>query len=1016
MAQLPRPRSSAWVRGGAPSQVPLLLAVVGAVAYEAILLLTSGPDPPYRLPTPFAIPIFDTPFALVAVGVGYLCLERHRLRQDLESAAIGTTLWLTALLAFAHILAQPDYPVRPANPAIAPYFFFACFFAGLAGIGLAAHYGDRPFPLTDRARVWIGIGVFALGAALAAAILSIQPRLPSPVMPPGRFTPLTLRVTGLLLGASALWVVWGGRRRFFGAERDAFAMYLLLASVAWMAGLMGLLTSRGFRYSVPWYLAGLARPLGVAIVFFGLLREQAWLYREAHARQRDLESLHAAGQALVRSLDPRQIAKTVATGAVDISGADGAVLFRLDPGDQIVRAVSRAGRFSQELVDHLELPVGQGASGLAIAERRPVWTANLALPTVPYPVSVRTRLVREGLRAVIAIPLRGQSGEMLGALSVFYRSAHEFDDADVERLSAFGTQASVAIENGRSFDQLALKGRRDEALQAFAQGLLEAISEEEILQSAVRVTRELLAADCVGVFLFDPTANCLQLAAGRGWQAGTVGAMSIAPGTDSFAGRAFLHRQTVRVENFATEGAPGSADFLRYGIQAGIDTPLGLRDQALGVLAALYRRSRRFTDEESRALMGVAHQTALALEKVRLQADLQTRLRELTEMQAQLIQADKLKALGTLLSGMAHELNNPLAIIQLSVQQMKAEETLPEPARPRIDIIEAACERAARIVRELLVFARRTPPERRRVDINEVIRAALALQAPELQLNQIRVVTEFAPLPPIWADGSQLQQVLLNLFGNATDAMKRAHGAGVLTVRSRQLGNGIVIEVEDDGPGIAPEHLHRVFDPFFTTKGVGEGTGLGLSLSLGLVEAHDGHLRAENMPGAGARFTLTLPLGPEMHTAETDESRPTPLPRCARILLVEDDAPLREILADVFADLADQVDQAGTGQAALDCLRQTPYDVITLDLNLPDFDGKVVWRWICEQAPALAPRVIFITGDTLTRATQAFLSETGRPVLSKPFSIGQITEAVNAIVAAAPSAPPTGAPWHPPTE
>src|SRR5262245_34115458 len=134
--------------------VPLILVVGLAVVYELVLVFTSALDPiQIRFRTPFAIPIFDTPFALVAIGVGYLCLERHRLRQDLESAAIGITLWITALFAFAHILAQPDYPANPGvNPGIAPYFFFASFFIGLAGVGLAAQHGDRPFPLTGRRR------------------------------------------------------------------------------------------------------------------------------------------------------------------------------------------------------------------------------------------------------------------------------------------------------------------------------------------------------------------------------------------------------------------------------------------------------------------------------------------------------------------------------------------------------------------------------------------------------------------------------------------------------------------------------------------------------------------------------------------------------------------------------------------------------------------------------------------------------------------------------------------------
>src|SRR5262245_13103378 len=227
MAARPAPQMLTRAAGQRSLAVPLVLVVGLGALYATVLLFTSVLDP-YRFRTPFAVPIFDTPFALMAIGVGYLCLERHRLRQDLESAAIGITLWLTALLAFAHILAQPDYPANPGvNPGIAPYFFFASFFIGLAGVGLAAQHGDRPFPLTDRTRFMIGAAAFALSVAFVAGILVLRQHLPSPVMSPGRFTPLALKVGGLMLGAFAVWVLWGGRRRLFGPERDAFARYLL---------------------------------------------------------------------------------------------------------------------------------------------------------------------------------------------------------------------------------------------------------------------------------------------------------------------------------------------------------------------------------------------------------------------------------------------------------------------------------------------------------------------------------------------------------------------------------------------------------------------------------------------------------------------------------------------------------------------------------------------------------------------------------------------------------------------
>jgi signal transduction histidine kinase len=1001
MNERPATRGRPGPAGREAIHIPLLLVVALGAAYEAVILFTPLLDP-YRFRTPFAIPTFDIPFALVAIGIGYLCLERHRLRQDLESAAIGVTLWLTALLAFAHVAAQPDYPANPGvNPGIAPYYFFACFFAGLAGIGLAAHHGARPFPLTDRGRFWIGAVVFAFGVVLALAVPRVRPLLPSLVMPPGRFTPFTIWSVIVILAGLGIWLFWAGRKRFFGRERDAFASYLLLVAVVWIVGIIGFVSSGGFRYSIPWYLAGLSRPLGVGLIFVALLREQVWLYREARARQRDLEGLHGAGQALVRSLDAREIVQTIAAKAVDVLGADGAILFRLDPDTRTVRALTRAGVIDEQLVAGLELPIGQGASGLAVARRRPAWTSNLNVDDdITWPQGVRTRMRDAGLKAVIAVPLLVQSGEPFGALAVFFRHEREFHDSDVELVSAFGAQASVALENARSFEQLALKARHDETLQDFCQRLLEARDEDQILHDAVRTTRDLLVADCVGVFLFHAESGTLRLDAGVGWQPGMVGIVTINPSNESFAGYTFTHKEIVQVEDLDREErflVP--AHLITHGVRAGIDVPLGVRDQPIGVLAAYYSAPHRFSDEESRALTSLAHQTALALDKVRLYGELQTNLERLKDTQAQLMQADKLKALGTLLSGMAHELNNPLSTIQLSVQLLKRQQTLADPVRARLDVVEEQCERAARIIRELLVFARRKPPERKRVDVNEVARATLHLQAPELELRGIRVANELSPVPAVWGDAHQLQQVLLNLFSNASHAMKGLAGA-VLTVRSRVQDGMVVMEVEDTGPGIPAEHLTRVFDPFFTTKAVGEGTGLGLSVSIGIVEAHGGHLHIENVPGAGARVRLRLPAGEEADAPDADD-RVFPGGRRARILVVEDEGPLRSILTEVLTGLGHSVEEAGTGYAGMQRLERGTYDLIALDIKLPDTDGKAIWRWLRSNYPHLVPRVLFMTGDTMSAETQKFLQEAGCPVLNKPLAIEQIARMVDSILAGA---------------
>ena len=590
-----------------------------------------------------------------------------------------------------------------------------------------------------------------------------------------------------------------------------------------------------------------------------------------------------------------------------------------------------------------------------------------------------------------------KTGERFGELWVLYRQARGFTNGDFELFGAFGAQASVALENARAFEHLALKAGHDAGLQEFAQRLLEATGEEAIHAASVNFTTTLLGADLAALFISDPKAGDLRLTAGVGWESGIVGTVTVAPSNESFSGYAFLHKSDIQVEDLATELRFAVPAYLReHGVRAGIVVPLGVRQEPVGVLSAYYRIPHRFSEEENRVLTAIAQETALALEKARLYAELQENLARLQETQAQLIQADKLKALGTLLSGMAHELNNPLSTIQLSLQLMKRA-TLPEALRKRLDVMEEETDRASRIIRDLLVFARRKPPERRRTDLSEVIRATLALQAPQFEISKIRVSSDLTPTPAILADAHQLQQVLLNLFTNATHAMKTHAGGGALSVRSMRQGNEVVIQVEDDGPGIPAQHLGRIFDPFSTTKGAGEGTGLGLSLSIGIIEAHGGRMAAENLPGRGARFTLRLPIGDGTETAAAPPAPPVRTSaEPATVLIIDDEEHLRRVLAEVLTSLGHRVDEAADGATAMQKL-EADYDLVLLDLRLPDIDGRVVWEWVNERRPALVRRVAFMTGDTMSEETQHFLEETGRPVVSKPLSIARVREVLDEI-------------------
>ena len=1005
MRRRPIEAVSTAVRAQPGRRVPLLILVVATVglAYEGLLLFTSFLAP-YRFPIPYAVPIFDIPFVLVAMGVGYLCLERHRLRQDFQSAAIGISLWLAALLAIAHILAQPDYPGSPGvNPGVAPYFFSASYLAALTGVGLGTHYAERRLSLSDTHRVIGVVATVVLSILIVATVSVVRPLLPSLVMPPGRLTPFAVWSTGIANGAVALWALWAWRRRIRTAGAQVtFVNLLALAAFIWLLGLLGFLLFP-YRYAISWYLAGMARPCGVGVIFVALLREQVWLYREARARMRDLEQLHQAGQALLASLNASEIIDTIAAKALAIAQADASILFRVDARTEVLRAV--ASRLPADVrLDDLELPIGRDGAGFASIEQCTLWTSDMNVePLRELPLDVATRLRREGLTAMLAVPLIAHSGEIFGLLSVLYRTARPFTDADIERLSAFGTQASAALENARAFDRLAAKAMADAELQDFGRRLLEATAEQDIIVDAVNTTARQLHADSVVLMMNDPAGH-LRVTADVGWPRGTPGNENIDESAAAFARYALFTKEPLAVEDVAVERRFSiPAALIQHGIRSIIMVRLGVREQPLGVLAAYSRTPRQVTDEDKRVLGSLAHQSALALDKARLYAELQNNLGRLRETQAQLVQADKLKALGTLLSGVAHELNNPLSTIRLTVQLIKRTAAMDPAVARRLEVIDTACTRSSRIIGDLLAFARRRTPERRRVDLTDIIRSTLRLQSPQLELNKIRVAATLEATPAIWADAHQIQQVFVNLFSNAIHAMSAVEGERVLSVRSTRRGLDVIVEVEDRGPGIAPEHLGRIFDPFFTTKATGAGTGLGLSLSIGIVEAHGGRMHVENVAGGGARFAVRLPVGEgfEAHAPPPLEPAVPAVMGAADVLVVEDEDPLREAVTDVMRGLGHQVVEATTGQQALSLLGERTYDLVMLDLRLPDVDGQTIWQRAIAPDPRLAGRVVFMTGDTMSAETQEFLDETRRPCLMKPFTIEQVGRVVSQVLTAA---------------
>ena len=372
-------------------------------------------------------------------------------------------------------------------------------------------------------------------------------------------------------------------------------------------------------------------------------------------------------------------------------------------------------------------------------------------------------------------------------------------------------------------------------------------------------------------------------------------------------------------------------------------------------------------------------------------------VRDMTEertLAEQLLQREKLAAVGQLVSGVAHELNNPLAGIMAFSQLMLAMSGATPDQQDALVTIHKEAKRAAKIVSNLLIFARQRHPERTDADLNQVLQDTLELRRYSLRTHQIEVDTQYDPdLPLTWADAFQVQQVILNLLTNAEQALRDHTGEKRITLRTRREGELIIASITDTGPGIPAEELDQIFNPFFTTKPVGEGTGLGLSISDAIIREHGGQIRVSSRVGEGATFTVELPIvhAPAPRTGEIPVAvERSTAPRT--MLIVDDEPALRAALSLYLEREGHTVDAVGSGREALEHARSRRYDAILLDLRMPDMSGDVLFAELQASDPEHAARVVFATGDVDSEAARAFLERSGRPYIEKPFGLEDVAD------------------------
>ena len=353
------------------------------------------------------------------------------------------------------------------------------------------------------------------------------------------------------------------------------------------------------------------------------------------------------------------------------------------------------------------------------------------------------------------------------------------------------------------------------------------------------------------------------------------------------------------------------------------------------------------------------------------------------KLRDQLVHSERLSAIGELVAGVAHEINNPLQTIVGSVELMMEERTAPSIQRD-LELVRREAARAGQIVRNLLSFVRRSAPDRTAADLNDIIRATVQLREFHLQQNNIAVSMELhqGPLQAL-ANREEIQQIVLNLVLNAEQAIELSGNGSRITLRSYAAGRHQIIEVADDGPGVGPDLQGRIFEPFFTTKEVGQGTGLGLSISHGIAAAHGGSLELCHRT-VGACFRLALPayIEPAPHAAAPAVTDRRNLEH--RALIVDDEVPIRRLLTRLLLRRGFDVSEADSGEVALAMAEQARFSIVLCDVRMPGMDGTELYRKLTAKDPKLAGGFVFITGDKSSVNVDDALRDV--PILEKPFT------------------------------
>ncbi len=719
--------------------------------------------------------------------------------------------------------------------------------------------------------------------------------------------------------------------------------------------------------------------------------ERAFLYTENVRRLEEQRTLFTVSQEIASKLELKVILQKIIEKAAELLGAEAGEIVLWDGRKQNYATAVVQGFSESRIGRELSSP-SDGIVGEIITKKVPVFIQDYE-----HYADRWQELDAYHLKEVIGVPLIVRE-MIIGAMAVGTSDPDKhFQQNDINLLFNFANQAAIAIGNAKLYEDSLAKIKQLTALYEVGKTLSSTLDLDELLQKALELLKERFGYPLCIILLLDKGKNELYVkqVIGRGLE--EVKDLRFRVGVDGIVGWVAKTGEPLYVPDVSKDPR---YIFELPTIRSEAGFPLKIRDQVIGVLDVESDELMGFDEEDLKVLSSLASQMSIFIENAQLFYQLKQTLKELKQAQDQIVQTEKLRAMGEMASGVAHDFNNLLAVILGNVQLLlhQLDHLRPEEVRERLKVIEQSSKDGAETIRRIQEFTgMRRDKEFSSLSINEIITDVINITQPRWKDQtqkrgiQIELIRKLGKIPLILGNPSELREVLTNIIFNAVDAMPEG---GEITISTQsQTEDWVEMRIADTGIGMTEEVKKRVFDPFFTTKGV-TNSGLGMSVSYGIIKRHGGEILIESEPGKGTTFIIHLPTGYGEEKIEEKVLKPKPVQavRSARILVIDDDESVRNILSQMLRAKGYQVEVASGGEEGIERFKKEKFDLVFTDLGMPRMSGWEVGKTLKGLNPKVPIAMITGWGVELNREK---MNESGIDlVVPKPFNFEQIGQLV----------------------